>query len=227
MDRAAMFKYMSTPEETENRAYEGMFDYAKKRLLEHSPQKIARDAGVEFDETTSAFRFESLGQQIIVNYPSCRITFAETGQTPYGVWNLIMLHYLEMADGTPLGPDLISFSDLPDGLARGHGFASDTAKKLGKIFGREPAENIKKACEMLGAVLTKSNADICAVFSFMPRYPVMLKIWFADDELEGTGTMLLNGQAPRYLSTEDAVMVGSIILGFLIKQYELMFPKND
>jgi len=54
----------------------------------------------------------------------------------------------------------------------------------------------------------------------------MLKIWFADDELEGSGKMLLNGQASHYLSTEDAVTAGSIILDFLIHQYELMFLNN-
>ena len=75
-------------------------------------------------------------------------------------------------------------------------------------------------------MFTKSNADICAIFPFLPSYPVMLKIWFADDELEGSGKMLLNGQASHYLSTEDAVTAGSIILDFLIHQYELMFLNN-
>ena len=62
------------------------------------------------------------------------------------------------------------------------------------------------------AQIIPSNADLCAVFPFLPMYPVTLKIWFADDELEGTGRMLLNGSADHYLSTEDAVAVGDLIL---------------
>lgn len=222
----AMFKYMSDSEETENRAYEKMLQYAKECLLEHSPQKTAQKAGVEFDEATSTFRFESLGQKIIVGFPACRVTFAETGKPPYWLWNLVMLHYLDISDGTPLGSELISFSELPGGLARGHGFDRDSADTITKVFGRKPMENVRLACEALGAVFTKSNADICAIFPFLPCYPVMLKIWFADDELEGSGKILLNSQASHYLSMEDAVMAGSIILDFLIQQYELMFPEN-
>ncbi len=219
-----MFQYMLDSQEAENKTYQKMLQFAKDWLLQHEPQNTAKNAGVAFDEATSTFRFESLGQKIAVEYPSCRVTFVETGKTPYWLWNLIMLHYLYLADGTPLGSELVSFGQLPGGLARGAGFDKDCTDTIAKVFGHKPAEHVQLACEALGAVFTKSNADICAVFPFLPRYPVMLKIWFADDELEGSGKMLLNKQAPQYLSLEDAVVTGSMILDFLMKQYQQMFP---
>ena len=36
--------------------------------------------------------------------------------------HLVILHYLEMADGTPLGQRMTSFGELRDGLVRGGSF---------------------------------------------------------------------------------------------------------
>lgn len=220
-----MFDYMLGSEGSGNYApaHETMLQYARERLLKRSPQEMAQAADVEFDEAASVFRFDSLGQKIIVGYPKCRAAFAETGETPYWAWHLIMLHYLDIADGVPLGSELISFRELQAGLARGIGFDSDSARTIGEVFGHKPAENIRKACEALGAVFTKANADIYATFPFLPRYPVTMQIWLADDEMEGTGRILLNKRAIHYLTVEDAVVAGSTVLEFMIHQYEAMF----
>ena len=57
-----------------------------------------------------------------------------------------------------------------------------------------------------------SNADFCARFDFAPRYPVRLKIWFADKEFPASGRLLLDESAPHYLTIEDAVTAASLIL---------------
>lgn len=73
--------------------------------------------------------------------------------------------------------------------------------------------------------LEDSNADLCAVLPFLPQYPVTWKLWLAEeeDEIEGSGRLFLNGSADHYLSIEDAVTVGTIILDRLRQQYEAMF----
>lgn len=43
-------------------------------------------------------------------------------------------------------------------------------------------------------------------------------IWFADEELEGSGRMLLNANAEHYLSVEDAVTAGELILEELTRR---------
>lgn len=58
--------------------------------------------------------------------------------------------------------------------------------------------------------MTETNADLSAVFEFMPRYPLMLKIWLADDEWQASGKLLLDRSADHYLPVEDAVTVGEI-----------------
>ena len=74
------------------------------------------------------------------------------------------------------------------------------------------AEKIQKACKNLGAEFTETKADLCAVFPVLPRYPVTLKIWFADEEFPASGKIFLQDHADHYLSVEDAVTVGEILL---------------
>lgn len=43
-------------------------------------------------------------------------------------------------------------------------------------------------------------------------YPVWLKVWFADEEFPASGRLLVDESAPSYLTIEDAVTVGALIL---------------
>lgn len=76
-------------------------------------------------------------------------------------------------------------------------------------------EHIRQICSALGAEFTDSNADLCAVFSFLPNYPVWLKIWLADEEFEASGKLYVGENADHYLSIEDAVTVGEILMSKL------------
>ena len=85
-------------------------------------------------------------------------------------------------------------------------------------LGNYPEEQLEQACKALGAEIVSSNADFCAVFPFLPYYPVTLKIWFADEEMDASGRMFLNKNADHYLTVEDAVTVGDVILNSLAEQ---------
>lgn len=191
----------------ENRMYQEMKKAAWERLRSCAPLEIARKAGVLFDEKESAFSFVSLGKQIRVAYPGFQVEGA------LEEWHeLVILHYLEMADGTPLSGDLITFGQLPQGLVRGGETDRETEKTLGEYFGDGQVEKITEICERLGAKIAESKADFTAVFEFLPRYPVTMNLWFADDEFPGTGKLLLDSSAGHYLSVEDAVTVGMVLL---------------
>lgn len=201
------------PNPAENRAFSEMLKVAKDRLRTKTKDEIISKANVEFDPDTSQFQMSSLGETIRISYP--KFDLAPQIQQ----WHhLVILHYLEMADGTPLSAEQITFSELQGGLARGGNFDRYCEQTISQKIGGVQQEIVQKACEALGAQIIPSNADLCAIFPFLPMYPVTLKIWFADDELAGTGRMLLNASANHYLSTEDAVAVGELILNAIANE---------
>lgn len=206
----------------ENRAFLKMLDAAKKRLAGRSPLEISERANVTFDAEHQDFQLSSLGEEVIVHYPSYNI------EQELDEWHhLVILHYLEMADGTPLGQRMISFGELQDGLARGGGFDRICEQTIARYFAKKPLEKLQAVFTSLGASIEPSNADLCAIIPFLPQYPLTCKLWLAEeeDELDGSGRLFLNSSADHYLSVEDAVTVGELILSKLRQQYEAMFPE--
>ena len=205
----------------ENRAFLEMLAAAKSRLAGRPPIEIAEKAHVVFDAEHQAFQLFSLGEEITVYYPSYDIA------QELGEWHhLVILHYLEMADGMPLGQQIISFGELRDGLVRGGGFDRTCEQTMARYFAKKPLEHLQAVCNTLGASIENSNADLHAALPFLPQYPVTWKLWLAEeeDEIDGSGRLFLDSNAEHYLSVEDAVTVGTLLLDRLQRQYEAMFP---
>lgn len=192
----------------ENRQFERMLEAARSRLLRHVPEEISEKAGVRYEN--GVFWVRTLGRRVEIQWPAGKIT------PPVSKWHtLTLLHYLDLADGTPLSGRTITFSQYKDGLVRGGGLDRNTELIVRRDLGVLPREELARRCETLGAELLPSNADFCARFDFAPRYPVWLKVWFADEEFPTSGRLLVDESAPNYLTIEDAVTVGSLILDCL------------
>lgn len=189
----------------ENRQFELMLEAVRSRLLRHVPEEISEKAGVRYEN--GVFWVRTLGRRVEIQWPAGKIT------PPVSKWHaLTLLHYLDLADGTPLTGRTITFSQYKDGLVRGGGLDRNTELIVRRDLGVLPREELARRCEALGAELLPSNADFCARFDFAPRYPVWLKVWFADEEFPASGRLLVDESAPSYLTIEDAVTVGALIL---------------
>jgi len=184
---------------------ETMFAVARERLSQHTPEDIAEKAGARYAD--SSFSLKTLGQAVTVQLPDCAI------RPQLSQWHtLTLLHYLDLADGVPLAGRTITFSQYKDGLVRGGGLDRNAELIIRRDLGILPPEELERRCRSLGAEILSSNADFCARFDFAPCYPVWLKVWFADEEFPASGRLLLDESAPHYLTIEDAVTVGSLIL---------------
>ena len=192
----------------ENRQFKLMLEAARSRLLRHVPEEISEKAGVRYEN--GVFWVRTFGRCVEVQWPDGKIT------PPVSKWHaLTLLHYLDLADGTPLTGRTITFSQYKDGLVRGGGLDRNAELIVRRDLGVLPREELARRCETLGAELLPSNADFCARFDFAPQYPVWLKVWFADEEFPTSGRLLVDESAPNYLTIEDAVTVGSLILDCL------------
>lgn len=188
--------------------FSNMHRTALERLRGRSPEDIVRHANIIFE--SNAFHFGSLGQKITVDYPDYTV------HPPLDSWHILtVLHYLASADGTPLSEKRISFAQYKDGMIRGEGFDRDAESIIRDSLGLLSEEELTERIQHLGGECIASNADLCARFTYLPNYPVYLKIWLADDEFPASGRMLLDASAEHYLSIEDAVTVGELILNRL------------
>ena len=191
----------------DNRAFQQMLLSAKERICVHPPEEIAQKSGAVFHKDKSYFELQSLAQRIQIAFPECKF------QPWIDEWQqLVILHYLDLADGTEVSQEMVSFGALKDGLIRGTKFDHDMERALGGFLAGMTQEQLCRVCERLGAQLVEERADLCAVIPFLPRYPIWLKVWFADDEFEASGKLLVSKSADHYLTIEDAVTVGELLL---------------
>ena len=112
-----------------NRAFNEMYIAAKKRLDNKSPIDIANKAGIVFCEETSTLKVKSLDRTVELIYPSY-----EYKQKLDDWYVLILLHYLDMADGTPVSNQAVNFGELKDGLIRGVKFEKTMELELNRFF---------------------------------------------------------------------------------------------
>ena len=194
----------------QNRAFLGMRKAALERLSGKSAEDIAGRTGLAFHGETNTFSLFSLGKEIRIGYPQYDMT------PELNDWHhLLVLHYLDMADGAALSGELMAFGEQSGGMVRGGGFDRESERILSRDFGNLPPEQVEAACRALGSRIVPSNADLFAVFDFFPRYPITLKLWFADEEIPGSGRLMLDKSAGHFLSVAAAVTAGTLLLAEL------------
>lgn len=204
---------------SENRAFQEMKKVAVERLQRKSMEQIAEKAAVLLKKEQGCLELESLGQKIQIAFPSWEV------QEELEEWHtLLLLHYLEMADGAPLSGEWVTLGNLKDGLIRGTGFDRTADIELGRFLKGKDIEDLKRILGVLGAGFVDGRADLSAELLMFPRYPLRLNIWMEDEEFPATGKLLVDKNADHYLTIEDAVTAGEVLLRRL-KDVEARFFK--
>lgn len=189
-----------------NQMFSQMNQAALARLEGRDPRQIARNAGVGYDEETQVFHIPTMGMNVTVHYPDCCFSPELPG------WHcLVILHYLDLADGFALTGRKIPFGQMRSGMVRGGGIdhkcelAIQSLKELNE-------DTLAKICKSIGGEPISSNADVTWRIPFLPNFPVTLKIWLPDEDFPASGRLLLDSSADHYLTIEDAVTAAEIIL---------------
>lgn len=189
-----------------NQTFDQMRRVALQWLEGRNPETLAKNAGIHYDGENQNFTLSSLGVDITLHYPDYRVT------PRIGEWHyLLLLHYLHLADGTPLLGREISFSQMRSGMVRGGGIDRkfETAMHTMENF---RAEDFEKNCEAFGGMKIQTNADLAYCIPVFPRFPVTVKIWLPDAEFPASGRLLLDSSADHYLTIEDGVTVAEILI---------------
>ncbi len=201
--------------------YNNTFNYSAAIFATKDPHSMANKSGVHFDNTCSLFRITSFGQKLLITYPEAKITFEGTKHSPPFPWCLCIINSLTRADGSLLSNSLISYRELQDGHVYYPAFKREAIDRLAKWSRSKSLDKLKQTSEELGGTL-EEGADFCCTLKLLPHFPIIIKIWFPDHELDGSANILFNSTANHYLHTEDIAAAGEMVANFLIKHYCLI-----
>ncbi len=184
------------------RRFRDALDRARAAWGEADPQRQAERAGCEASPAGIVVPF--FGKAHLVSYPQGEVT--ADGMPAQAAVAILLLHYLESADGTPLTGDWRTFRELPDGLFYWPSFSARTEAPLALAFGGPggaggPAAFRAAAASVGGQQLELADAGFA--FAALPRLRVAALFWEGDEDFPAAARIVFDAAASHYLPAED------------------------
>lgn len=198
-----------TPEET----YGPALLKAQEAFSELNPRESAVRAAVPYAH--GVFQVPFFGTLYDVDWPAATVWRASDGAEVDIATQILLLHYLLTADGTPLAADWIAFRNLPGGLGYDAAFQGRANRRLARAFGSTLPSFEAAARSAGGERLVFGDASFS--FRALPRVWLAVVLHLADEEFPASANVLFDASASHYLPTEDLAVLGGILAGRLLK----------
>lgn len=198
-----------TPEET----YAPALNKALAAFPRLEPQETAFRAAVTYDN--GRFQVPFFGTMYHVHWPKGTIQRAADQEQVDIATQLLNLHYLLTADGTPLAAEWVAFRNLPGGLGYDAAFQGRANWRLAHAFGTDRSA-FENAARALGGERL-SFGDASFLFRLFPRAWLAVVLYLADDEFPASANVLFDAAVSHYLPTEDLAVLGGLLAGRLVK----------
>lgn len=123
---------------------------------------------------------------------------------------VVLLHYLITATGTPVEDNWITFREVPSGPFYYPSFVKRAISPLVKSFGQTP-EVLARVAGLIGEMVAMPGDKALKVLA-LPRIPVILSLWEGDEEFPPEGNVYFDASVASYLPTEDiAYLAGAVV----------------
>jgi hypothetical protein len=185
------------------------------------PVAAARLAGLEYTargDGKGEVRIPFFGRLYSLAFPSLAVAEIGSERQPSLVTQILLLHHLITADGTPLAGEWIAFRYLPDGRVYEAAFEGRAPRELARTYGEDREGFVRAARALDGHELRFGDAS----FSFrpLPRLALACVLWLGDEEIPGSVKVLFDAAAGHYMPTEDLAAIGGTLAGRLIRAKE-------
>ncbi len=174
------------------------------------PRDVCLNSSVIFNREKESYVVPYLNRKYLVHHETGEVTNLEDNQKPPIHMQIIILHYLATADGTPLSGEWITFKELPGGAIYVEPYQGRNIKPLLKHFGQNPRLFQELALTMEGKA--ESFGDVSVVLRPFPKIPLGFVFWEGDHEFSPSATIIYDSSAPHYLPTEDYALLPGLII---------------
>ena len=160
------------------------------------------------------FELPFVGARAIVTWPALEPSLADAALPPHVA--ALLVYYLGMAaDIEPTG-QWISFAELPNGSVYVQAFQGYTGASLVRRFAENPAA-LAVSAHGLGGQPLPGTADRAWSFAALPKVPVAVLWWDADEEFPARAELLFDTTASCHLPTDGCAVLGSWLTQMLIR----------
>jgi len=168
-----------------------------QQLLKLDKLQTAARADCKYSADTDSYSIVFLNKTYTVDLAKRQILLVDT-TAPAGFGEqLCILVYLISAKDLPLAEKLAPAESLPDGQFFFRGPHKLPTEQLEAVFGQKP-ELLHKAVDELGATACKFG-DAAIQLNVLPRLPLTIVIWGADQEFDARASILFDQTAAQHM----------------------------
>ncbi len=189
-----------------------------RALLTSDLSERARRSGSRFDPGSEQTRIEIrfLDLDLRLSFPAGTIE-SPGGREPLSLREeVLVLHYLQKASGSPPLDKWISFAEIPGGAFYHPVFMKRCRTPLVRFFGQDPDRMLATAAERFQGEPWPMG-DMGVKIQVFPFLPLGLILWRGDEDFPPEGNVLFDASVPSYLAVEDIVILAETVVWKLIK----------
>jgi hypothetical protein len=201
--------------------YEVAIRRAQEFLRTKDPLERSLKSGTFYRPETRQIEIPFLRRTALLQWPEMILTWQEGNPVELRE-QILILHYLQTAQGTPLTGEWIGFAQIPGGEFYVGPFRQRSVSRFVQAFEKHP-EKIVPAAEALGGWPARFG-DVSVTFPVFPRVPITFVFWQGDEEIAPSGNVLFDSSIPAYLPIEDITVVCSILTSWLCRSLQTDKP---
>ncbi len=193
--------------------YRMALEITEKQLRKRAPLHLCRLSGARFrgqERDSGLITLKFLNRTIKITWPDLLFS-QDSGQEIPIKERIVILHYLNGAQGKDLAGEWIAFQDIPSARFYLDAFNRRVKYPLVKGFGGQPHRLLPLARELYGAD-AGSFGDASVLVQALPKIPVTLTIWIGDEEFSPDGAILFDLTIKDILSAEDISELSSMVV---------------
>ena len=194
--------------------YKKAFEIAKVDLEKANPKRIADQSGasLSYDQEGSVtLSLEFLNKQLDIEWPSMKFSAAKDKKEIPIQQQVLILHYLQGCQGSKVEGQWVAYQEIPDGRFYLDAFVQRAKQPLLKAFGSTP-DLLPDLAKQLYDAQPFDHGDVSVVVRALPKIPVALLIWRADDEFPPEASILFDRSIQEILSAEDIAWLAGMVV---------------
>jgi len=205
---------MCSYEDISKESFELALNLATKKLSCMKAEEICRNSGASrIDDNTILIQYLNRPYQVALS--TGEVSLKEKEEKVPIKDQILILHYLTQAKGTPFTNKVITYGQIEGGKFYIPVFIKRNIDPLLKSFSHRPELLLEVAQRMGGT--KAAYGDISVSIDTFPRVRIFFILWKGDDEVPSNGTILFDGNIPHYLTSEDVCVLTETLVWKLVR----------
>ena len=205
---------MCSYEDISRESFELAFKLAYKKLENMTSEEICVNSGASYTDQNMVM-INYLNRPYLVTIPSGEISLGDKKENVPIKDQILILHYLTQAKGTPFTNKVITYGQIEGGKFYVPTFIKRNIDPLLNCFSHRP-ELLLELAQRIGGTRA-AYGDISVSIDAFPRVRIFFILWKGDDEVPPNGTILFDGNIPHYLSSEDVCVLTETLVWKLVR----------